>query len=100
MYRGAYSVSVASSMVSRAREYSNHLLREPRSVGLRRVLSRPDIATEADASTRISKLYKLLFGRSPTSEEFSLGGDFIQGTAKRSAIRLCSTSANTGRRKR
>jgi hypothetical protein len=28
MHQGAYSVSVASSMVSRAREYSNHLLRE------------------------------------------------------------------------
>jgi hypothetical protein len=34
MYQGAYSFSVASSMVSRAREYSNHRLREHRSVGL------------------------------------------------------------------
>src|SRR5262245_55764099 len=34
MYQGAYSVSVAASMMSRAREYSNHLLREHRSVGL------------------------------------------------------------------
>src|SRR5215471_729429 len=34
MYQGANSVSVASNMMSRAREYSNHLLREHRSVGL------------------------------------------------------------------
>jgi hypothetical protein len=46
----------------------------------RHVLARPEIATEADASTRIPKLYKLLFGRSPTSEELSLGSDFIRGT--------------------
>ncbi len=34
MYQGANFVSVASSIMSRAREYSNHLLREHRSVGL------------------------------------------------------------------
>src|SRR6267142_4080099 len=31
---GAHFVSVASSIASRAREYSNHLLREGRSIGL------------------------------------------------------------------
>src|SRR5271169_5617488 len=34
MYQGAYFVLVASNIVSRAREYSYHLLREHRSVGL------------------------------------------------------------------
>ena len=34
MYHGAYLVSVALSIRSRAREYSNHLLREGRSIGL------------------------------------------------------------------
>jgi hypothetical protein len=34
MYQGANFVSVASSTASRAREYSYHLLREHRSVGL------------------------------------------------------------------
>jgi hypothetical protein len=31
MYQGAHFVSVASSIMSRAREYSNHRLREHRS---------------------------------------------------------------------
>src|SRR5215212_1164221 len=34
MYHGACFVSVASSIMSRAREYSNHLVRDGRSIGL------------------------------------------------------------------
>jgi hypothetical protein len=34
MYQGAKFVLVAANIASRAREYSNHLLREHRSVGL------------------------------------------------------------------
>ncbi len=34
MYQGANLVSVTANITSRAREYSNHLLREYRSVGL------------------------------------------------------------------
>ena len=34
IYHGAHLVSVALSIMSRAREYSNHLLREGRSIGL------------------------------------------------------------------
>src|SRR4026209_1410882 len=34
MYHGACFVSVALSIMSRAREYSHHLLREGRSIGL------------------------------------------------------------------
>ena len=33
MVQGAKSVSVALNMMSRAREYSNHLLRDARSIG-------------------------------------------------------------------
>jgi hypothetical protein len=41
------------------------------------ILARHEIAKESEAESRICKLYALLYGRLPTTEELKLGSDFI-----------------------
>jgi hypothetical protein len=39
---------------------------------VRRIVARPEIAAEKDAPGRVERLYRLLYGRSPTSDELTL----------------------------
>jgi hypothetical protein len=40
---------------------------------------RPDIANEPEPSKRVEKIYRLLFGRSPTPDEIWAAAEFIRG---------------------
>jgi hypothetical protein len=42
------------------------------------LFERSEIAGETDAARRVDRLYHLLFGRTPTAEETSLGLDFVR----------------------
>ena len=46
---------------------------------VRALLRRPDIAPEKDDRQRISDLYRLLFGRLPSSDEMALGVAYVAG---------------------
>jgi mono/diheme cytochrome c family protein len=43
----------------------------------RKLLARPEIATAKDASERVRLLYRLLYGRWPTLDEYSLAGKYL-----------------------
>jgi hypothetical protein len=45
-----------------------------------RIVARPEIARETETSRRISRLYELLYGLSPTKQELVLGSEFIRAT--------------------
>jgi mono/diheme cytochrome c family protein len=52
----------------------------------RLVAARPDVVAMTDPARRVRYLYRLLFGRLPTTEEVALGLSFVQSSAAASAV--------------
>jgi len=52
----------------------------------RHVAARPDVVAMTDPARRIRYLYRLLFGRLPTTEEVALGLSFVQSSAAGPAV--------------
>jgi len=43
------------------------------------LVARPDVAQQAEPSAKVERLYRLLYGRSPTPEELWAAAEFIRG---------------------
>jgi hypothetical protein len=43
----------------------------------RRLVRRPDVAAEKDIAAKVTRLYRLLYGRVPRSEELQLAGEYL-----------------------
>jgi hypothetical protein len=41
------------------------------------ILARPEIAAEHNADTKVARLYRLIYNRPPSKEDFSLAGEFL-----------------------
>jgi hypothetical protein len=46
----------------------------------RQVLERPELAAERDSGVRITRMYRLLYGRAPTAAEIQLGREYLAGS--------------------
>ncbi len=60
------------------------------------LLQRPEIAAETNPRLRITKLYRLLYGRAPSADEFALGIKFItttENTEKMQAKKVSGSSS-------
>jgi hypothetical protein len=41
--------------------------------------ARPDVAQEPEPARRVERMYRLLYGRSPTADELWAAADFLRG---------------------
>ena len=47
------------------------------------ILARPEIAAEHNADAKVARLYRLIYNRPPSNEDFSLAREFLSEPAAR-----------------
>jgi hypothetical protein len=52
----------------------------------RHIAARPDVTAEKDLAGKVRRLYQVLYARSPTSAEFTLAREFLQGESAPPAL--------------